>query len=493
MGVMQIQPPSSAPASVSPPAGLLPRILRSSLWILNSNVVNRALTFARGVILARLLIPADFGIFNLASVIIGSTVMFSDIGGGTFLVYHPEDADALFPTAFWANLGVATILGLGVAASSSFVARFYDRPELVPILRVLSVALWLQAATNVHRNLLRCNLRFRALSLFDSISSLVMFLSALALAWRGLGAWSFVLSTVLANLVSLVLLLFAFPRLPAWEFSWKAIGVMAPFSGWYVCQAVVWQFVYNIDNLMVGKLLGMEALGVYSVAYSYAMMPVTFIATTMLTVVFAELPRLHNVPDQFWLTFRQISTLLSGLVCPIAAALFASAPDLIPLVFGSKWNGAVFPFQIITIYGAIRCLWVDPIGALGRFKLGFFLGLGILALSVVSIRDGIRYGAHGVSFAVLGVGCVAQITSLFLAGRSWRLVRQSLGNSLPHFAVAAAAALVATLIRHAALGLIGDQKPVMTFLSASVVVVLYTLAFRKSLFKLMSHATNTLG
>jgi O-antigen/teichoic acid export membrane protein len=473
---------------VSTSGGLLPRILRGTFWILNGNVLNRVLTVARGVILARFLVPADFGMFNLANVVIGSVVMFSDIGGATFLIYHTENLDAYFPTAFWINLGASTFLGLGVAAASPWVARFYGRPQLVPILYILAVGLWLQAATNVHRNLLRRDLRFRTLALLDSVTSLAMFFSALLLAWRGFGVWSFVLSTVAANAVGLGLLLFAFPRLPAWEFSRDAVRAMVPFSGWYVSYAVVWQIMFNVDNLIVGKLLGMEALGIYSVAYSYATMPVTFISTTLATVVFAELPRLYKVPDQFWATFRQASVLLSGLVCPIAAALFVSAPDLIPLLFGPRWIAAVFPFQVIAVYGAVRCLWVEPIGALGRFKLGLFLGLGALALSAVSIRAGIRYGTHGVSFAVLAVGCVTQIASLWLAGRSWHRVQQNLGNSLPHFVVAAGAAAVATLVRHVMFGLLGDQKLAMTFLTVSIVLALYALVFQKSLFRLMSHA-----
>ena len=475
-------------ARVSTSGGLLPRILHGTFWILNSIVLNRVLTLARGIILARFLVPADFGMFNLANVVIGSVVMFSDIGGATFLVYHTENLEAYLPTAFWVNLGASTFLGLAVAATSPWVARSYGRPQLVPILCILAVALWLQAATNVHRNLLRRDLRFRTLALLDSVTSLAMFFSALLLAWHGFGVWSFVLSTVTANAVSLVLLLLAFPRLPAWEISWDAVRAMVPFSGWYVSYAVAWQIMFNVDNLLVGKLMGMEALGIYSVAYSYATTPVTFISTTLATVVFAELPRLYKVPDQFWATFRQASILLSGLVCPISAALFASAPDLIPLLFGPRWIGAVFPFQIIAIYGAVRCLWVEPIGALGRFKLGLFLGVGALTLSAVAIRVGIRYGTHGVAFAVLGVGCVTQIASLWLAGRSWHRVQQNLANSLPHFAVASGAAAVAILFRHFMLGWLGDQKLAMTFLTVSVVLALYAVVFQKSLFRLISHA-----
>lgn len=486
---VETDPPAAAPELDR--SGLLPRVLRNSLWIVNGTVLGRALTLLRGVLLARLLAPADFGLFNLASIVISSTVMMSDIGGGTFLIYHQEELEAHVPTAFWINLGVAMLLGAGVAASAPWVAGFYGRPELVPILRVLSIALWLQSATNVHRNLLRRDLRFRALATVDSLASLALFVSALLLAWRGFGVWSFVLSTVLANLITLALVLIANPSFPRLRVSPGVARAMMKFSAWYVGQAVLWQVVFNTDNLMVGKLLGMAVLGIYSVAYSYAMMPVVFVTAPLLHVVFAELPRLYKKPEEFWRAFHQTSHILTGLVSPIAAALFASAPDLIPLLFGPKWTAAVVPFRVIAIYASIRSMWIDPVGAFGQFKLGLFMGLGVMAASILAIRALISHGTFGVALAVLAVGSLGQFLILFLASRDWQRVRLTIANSLPHLAVAAGAALFAIFVRRVAHGFVGDQKFALVGLSCATVFAIYFGIFRKFLFDFLSQFMHT--
>ena len=105
-------------------------------------------------------------------------------------------------TAFWANLGIATLLACVVLVSAPLFARLYHRRDLVPVLAVLAVSLWLQTATTVHRNLVRRSLRFRALAIVDGLLGLATFLIAVALAWWHYGVWSFVLSTLAGSALS---------------------------------------------------------------------------------------------------------------------------------------------------------------------------------------------------------------------------------------------------------------------------------------------------
>src|SRR5580704_10150149 len=111
---------------------LLLRMLHSTFWMLSSNLFGRALNLARGVILARLLVPDDFGLFGLATIVIGFTGMFSDVGAGAFLVYSQDAVQDHVDTAFWANLGIATLLASVVLCTAPLVARFYHRTDLVP-------------------------------------------------------------------------------------------------------------------------------------------------------------------------------------------------------------------------------------------------------------------------------------------------------------------------------------------------------------------------
>jgi O-antigen/teichoic acid export membrane protein len=460
---------------------LLLRVLHSAFWMLSSNVFGRALNLARGVILARLLVPDDFGLFGLAAVVIGFTAMFSDVGAGAFLVYSQENLKDHVDTAFWANLSIATVLASGILGAAPFVARFYHRPDLVPVLAVLAFSLWLQTAATVHRNLLRRELRFRSLAVIDGLISLAAFVIAVALAWRGYGVWSFVLSALLSNAISAVLLFYAYDWIPRWRFSKRSFHALAPFSGWYVAQALAWYMTLNIDNLMVGKFLGIDALGIYGLAYNYALLPLSFIGISFGNVVLAELPRLHSDPQGFWSAYFMSSKLMAGLVCPIAAALVVAAPDVFPILFGSKWSSAILPFQILAVYGAIRGLWMDPFGSWGKFRPSFWTALIGLLLGGVGIYLALPYGKTGVALAVLVTVGATNMANLYVVSRSVEIWLQGVRNAAPYFFTAAAATAVAAGARYGFSRTISQQKELLVLVSLTTLFGIYGTVFYKQL------------
>lgn len=466
-----LKPESAFPAA--PRDEMLSRVLRAAFWMLNSNLVVRLTNLARGVVLARLLVPDDFGLFGLATIVIGFTAMFSDVGAGAFLVYAQDDVQDHVDTAFWANLGIASLLSIGVLGMAPLVARIYHRRELIAILGVLAVSLWLQTATTVHRNLVRRDLRFRSLAIVDASVSLTIFLCAVGMAWRGYGVWSFVVSTLAGNAISALLLFYIYPWTPRRRFSKISLRAIMPFSGWYVGQALVWYLVLNIDNLMVGKFLGIDRLGIYGLAYNYALMPLSLFGMALGNVAYAELPRLYQNPPRFWAAYFQYSKLLAMLVCPAAAILVVVAPDVIPLFFGAKWDAAIVPFQILAVYGAIRCLWIDPFGAMGIFRLNFWMAIVTLAISALGIGLVVRYGIVGVAWAVLVLVGGAHLSGLYIATGSVRKTIEAFRGAAPYFTLAAVAAILAMAVRHQLAYTIGNRSIALSLVSTATVCGVY--------------------
>jgi PST family polysaccharide transporter len=459
---------------------LLSRVVRNTFWMLNANLFVRLLNLARGVILARLLVPDDFGLFGLATVVIGFTMIFGDFGVGVFLVYRQDDIERHRATAFWANLGFATLLAGAVAATAPLVGRFFHRRDVVSVLLVLALSLWFYLVSTVHRNLLRKDLRFRALAVADGVGNLLSFVVAVGLAWGGGGVWAFVWSHVVANIAAALLYGIASAWVPYWHFSRESFRALMLFSGWYVGQAVVWYLVLNLDNLLVGRFLGMEALGVYGLAYNYALLPVTAVAGSLGNVVVAELARLNAKPGEFWPSYFESSRLLATMSFPLAAVAFVAAPDLFPVVFGPRWNAGVAPFQILALYGMARCLWMDPFASLGRFDLSFWTACAAAGSSLAAILVGIRSGAAGVAAAVLLVGIATQLGALQLAGGSLRL-REGIGQALPRLAAAALAGVAALAARRAGLWLFGERREILLAMAVVVAFGVYALLMRDDL------------
>jgi PST family polysaccharide transporter len=281
--------------------------------------------------------------------------------------------------------------------------------------------------------------------------------------------------------VSAVLLFYVCAWVPRWRFSRSSFGALAPFSGWYVAQALVWYLVLNVDNLMVGKFLGMDALGIYGLAYNYALLPISFIGISLGNVVFAELPRLYPDPQRFWSAYFVSSQLMAGLVCPIAAALVVGAPDVFPLLFGPKWTSAIVPFQILAVYGAIRGLWMDPFSSLAKFQKGFWTGLTALVISCLMIRLALPYGKAGVALAVLVAVGAMHICSLYIVSGSLEVWLRGLRNSAPYFFAAAAASAVAGGARYGFYLTVSHQRVLLALVSLTTLFGIYGAVFYKQL------------
>lgn len=476
-----------------PPRELLPRVLRSTFWLFNSSMLIRALNLARGVILARLLLPEDFGLFSLANVVIGFTAMFSDVGAGVFLIYRLDDVSKHADTAFWVNLGISTLVATGVAGVAPLISRFYGRADLVPVLAMLALALWLQSIATVHGNLLRRELRFRSLAVIDALVTVVSFVAAVGFAWDGHGVWAFVLSALLGNAIRAFLLVYASRWMPRWRLSRRSLTALTSFSGWYLGAALTWYLVLNLDNLLVGKFLGITALGIYALAYNYALLPLTIFANPIGNVALPELARLLPNPSEFWTAFYRISRLLVGVVCPIACALIVAAPDLFPVLFGQKWNGAILPFQILSVYVIVRALWADPFAAQGRFDLGTWLALGTCVVGILGIYVGLQYGIAGVAWAVLIVVGGAHIGALYVASGSVARVVAGLRYAAPYLVTAGGGVVLAFGVRYLCAKWVSDRKELLALLTTTTVFGVYGAIFRRPVRDLVTALRDRVG
>ncbi len=461
---------------------VITRVFQNTFWMFNSSVLGRALNLLKGIILARLLFPEDFGLFGLASIIIGFTTIFSDVGAGMFLIYkHGDEKDKHNDTAFWINFFIATLLALIVVIVAPVVVKFYKQPILLPILNVLALSLWFQMICNVHRSLLRKDLKLRRIAVIDVIISIISFLIAVALAFRNYGVWALVFSTLISNIVNAFLIFFASGWFPRFKFLSASFKEIAPFSTWYLGSAIVWYIVFNIDNLMISKFLGMNELGLYTIAYNYALLPITLIANSFGNVIFPELARLDRNSKHFWETFYKLSRFLAFSVCPIACFLVIAAPDFFPIIFGTKWNDAIVPFQILAIYAMVRCFWIDPFGALGNFKSSFLVGLMTCILSIGGIYFGLKYGIIGVAVAVLILVGGAHILALYIASSSLNRLLSGLKSVTPYLLISVGATFIAVVARHLLISFIGDSGWLLFLVSTATIFGIYIFVFKDKL------------
>jgi O-antigen/teichoic acid export membrane protein len=461
------------------------RALRNILWLSSGSALSRILNLSRGIILARLLTPFDFGVYGLSGSIVGVKERIADIGAGNFLVYRPEEIEQHVETTFWVNLALSSVLLALLAAAAPVLARLYRQPLLTPVLVLMGLGVWARVNASIHQNLLRTESRFRALAIVDNCSSLAWLVVAVGLAWRGFGLWALVVSALAANVILAALLIVTQGWKPRWHLSKSSLRLLGGFSFWYLGQGIAWYLAGNADRLLIGRYLGMALLGIYALAYTYSSLAVSLISNAMSNVAFAELPKLYGRNDEFWSSYCEFSraAAIAGSLVAFAGAVVA--PDLIPLIFGAKWSAAIVPFQILSVSAALRCIWLDPFLALGNFRLSCLCGLIGAPATALAVYAGLRFGLVGVCCAVVTMQGAYEVGTLLAITRSWRKLIAVSRVTIPYLAGGAAAAVISLGVRHFVPAETPEGAIAVVALTLVVFTGVYSLMFRKTITKLL--------
>jgi lipopolysaccharide exporter len=427
-------------------------LIRSTTWMTITAIATRGLAFARMLALARMLAPADFGLFGIAITVMGVATIAGDLGAAAYVIYRPVQDRREVDTAFWMNTALAAASGGLLLAAAPLLAIVYKRPELIPVMGAIAAAAAFQIAGNFPRSILRVQSRFRAMGIIEVLSGSVGLLLGLALAAWGFGVWSLVLTVLLSNSVTLVGLQLMGGWRPRLQVSRRALKLVTSFSTWYTASTLGWYAAMSIDNLLVGKLLGTAALGVYVMAFNIATVPFMLLSGPLAQVYFPRLARLKETPASLWRVFEDGSRFQATISLPFCAALAVAASDYVPALIGHLWLGTVGPLQVLLACVAIRLWMLDPLAAIGRFQVSLPIWLAastVEALGILLLAP--RFGILGASVVVLVAVGTAYLMSLPLATGSFRQLGLRLTNSLPLFAatsVGVVAGLVAQALMH---------------------------------------------
>jgi lipopolysaccharide exporter len=421
-------------------------LVRSTTWMTMTAIVTRGLAFARTLALAQTLAPADFGLFGIAITVMGVATIAGDLGAAAYLVYRPVRDRREVDTAFWMNTALATASGGLLLATAPLLAIVYKRPELIPVMGAVAAAAAFQIAGNFPRSILRVQSKFRAMGIIEILSASVGLLLGLALAAWGFGVWSLVLTVLLSNLVTLIGMQLIGGWRPRLQVSRRALRLVTSFSAWYTASTLGWYAAMSIDNLLLGRLLGTAALGVYVMAFNIATVPFMLLSGPLAQVFFPRLARLKETPASLWKVFEDGSQFQATVSMPLCAALAVAASDYVPALLGHRWLGIVGPLQVLLACVAIRLWMLDPLAALGRFQVSLPIWLAassVEALGILLLAT--RFGILGASVVVLVSVGTAYVVSLPVAARSFRQLGLRLTNSLPLF-VATSVGVVVGLI-----------------------------------------------
>lgn len=395
------------------------------------------------MILARLLGPREFGLVGMVTAFTGVLDLFRDFGLSAAAIQRKTVTEEQISALFWINLLVGAILGVLALALAPAVAAFYHEPRLVAVTMVLSAAFLLNGAGVQHSAILQRQMRFTALAVINTTALAAGIAVAISGALMGYGYWALVAMTITTPLIATAGFWMATRWVPKMPQRRTGIRSMMRFGGALTLNGLLAYMAYNLDKVLLGRFWGADALGIYGRAYQLTNIPTSNLNSAAGEVAFAALSRVQDDPPRFRSYFLKGYSLVLAMTIPITVACMLFAPDIIRVLLGPKWGGAVDILRLlaptILVFGII-----NPVGwlmtSLGLVVRSLKLALVFAPLITVGYIVGVPYGPKGVAF---GLSAVMVLCAIPLAAACLRGTPVSLRDLLLTSARPLASAFVA--------------------------------------------------
>ena len=324
------------------------------LWMLSKSAVTRGAALATQLALAWLLEPEHFGIIGMAYSIQGLAKIVQTTGVRIFLIARQDEYGRYANASFWYSLFTSLAAAGFMLFCGPLAARLLNSPELVGMLIIMAIATPFQAIGTVSGARLSMDFRFRTIALFNMFFMVGRMALSVLFAWRGFGAYSFVLPFLITNPLR-ALILFLLVRPPVhWRFQfsyWRSIfrlSVLVLFTG------VFGKIVTMGDKLILGAFYDNKTVGLYFFAYSLSVQSIMLISNNLSSILFPVLSKIQNDPARQRKAFLRVSRILALLAIPVSFAIAAIADPLIRLIYADKWLSAIPLLQIMAVSMAFR-------------------------------------------------------------------------------------------------------------------------------------------
>ncbi|UPL50279.1 lipopolysaccharide biosynthesis protein [Hymenobacter sublimis] len=420
-------------------------------WSTAATITISLLQIGYTATMARLLTPAAFGLVALAGVILRFGSYFAQMGMEQAIIQKPEITRADVRAAFTSSLGLGILFAGALALGAPLAAGIVRAPEVVPVVRMLAVGLLLTGFNATALSLLRRRMKFRTLAIIEVTSYVVSYAAlGIGLAFQGFGVWSLV-AAMLGQGVLLTILSYAAERHDLrLLFDWETYRPLVEYGGRMSAISFLEFLTGSLDTLLIGRLLGAAALGIYSRGWMLIGLPVYLLTTSVSKVVFPSFSQMQTDRPRLKTVYLSSITLIAALVIPICAGAAVAAPEIVQVMLGPSWAAAVpilrvvcaaFGMSMVTMFAGVVC------DATATLTPKLWLNLGYAVLLTGLFYGLSRYGLLGVAGAVVIGEVIRTVLYLLLMRRVLNVtVGQVLGSYVPGLlaGVAVAAGIAAT-------------------------------------------------
>ena len=397
------------------------KVVKGSFWVLGLRMTNRVLGLIRTFVLARLLLPEDFGLIGVASISISIIETFSQPGLGTALIQKKDAIQSYLDTAWTTSILRCLIICIVLILSAPFIAHFFEAPKAKIIIQIYGLSIIIAGFRNIGIVYFLKELDFKKQYMYELSTLLGNMIIALPAAFILRNAWALVLGGIAGSITRLIMSYVLHPFRPNLRFDKKKFSDLFIFGKWVFGSSIMAFVISQGDDLILGKMFGIAALGIYQMAFMVSNLPSTETSNVISWVTFPAYSKIQNDLKRFKKAYLNVMKTITFIAIPFAGLIFIFSSDLVRLFLSEKWLAVVPIIKILVWAGLIKAL-IDattPVfNAAGKpnintkWQLVNFLVLGTLIYPLSKI-----WGVTGLSIAVLSGNAIAVLVSIYEANR----------------------------------------------------------------------------
>lgn len=442
--------------------------------ILTRNVLARFMGLFSMIVLARKLSPADFGLVSITEVLLNFIAVFGVTGVFEFLVsYRGKDRDEINQSAFWFNI----LMALAIVAILNLAAPFWaesNGDERIVALSLLISGIFLTTSLQIlPKSILSQRMDFAAQARVQNPFIILIPAGKIACAYLGFGVYSLLIPTLIFGIVQTLL----FYRVVAWKFQWswyaKRWKEIYAFTRHLIGTTLLTRITEDGDKFILGKFLGLEALGIYNLANQLAQLFTSNVGTITNQIFAAAFPKYAHDKRLMLEHFLLVTKVIAFFSFPIMCWMAVAADPLISLIYTEKWSAAVLPFQILTLFAIFRSItsaYGAVVNSLLVPQIAFY---PFLVYTPIHLGVSLLCGQYSIVAMAIGV---VTVKLLFVQYRIFQLVKL-LGTSFKNFYLNLAPVLLATGIS-SLIGIAAAALPLThNFGKFTIISMAFALAF----------------
>jgi O-antigen/teichoic acid export membrane protein len=370
-------------------------------WVFVTNTIVQFFNFLVSVSLARILVPEDYGKVSLALVFINAFGIFKDMGLSQALIYRKEDVHRAANVAFTINMAVGLGLYLVILAVSPLVDVIFKTQGLWAVASVLGASVLITSGGLIPAALLDKELQFRKKFLAEVLPVAMYAAISLPMAIKGYGVWSLVAGSLASAFANTGMLWWISRWRPSFRWDWTIAREMLTYGQHLFYTSIFIFLAANLDRFLLGKLVTLKDVGVYTLAFTIGNLPstqITGVAGKVLFPTYAKIGSdIKKLAEVYALTFR----IIAMVSIPAALGLMAVSSNLMSVLYGSKWQACVVPIIILSGVGLLRSVGAianNVYLALGKSHLMPKMMIVQIVVSLISmLLLGLRFGVNGVA------------------------------------------------------------------------------------------------